>query len=136
MNRALIDTGAIYALVSAADGHHPDAVDFLTGWVRRKGIFLLSDLVFFETMTLAKRRLGAGTAIRIGRELRGNTLFTRISLTAELEQETWNVFQSYEDKEWSYTDCSLLVLSNRMKVANIFAFDDHFRQMPGLRCLP
>lgn len=136
MNRALIDTGAIYALVTAGDAHHGEAVNFLNGWVRRKGVFLLSDLVFLETMTLGKRRLGAQTAIRIGRELRGNELFVRVSWNTELEKEAWSIFQSYEDKEWSYTDCSLLALSGRLKIANIFAFNEHFRQMPGIRCLP
>jgi predicted nucleic acid-binding protein len=136
MNRALIDTGAIYALVTGVDRHHHDAVHFLENWIQRKGIFLLSDLVFIETLTLAKRRLGSKTAIRIGRELRENRLFTWIPLTPQIEQETWLSFQSYEDKEWSYTDCELLVLSNRLKTINIFTFDDHFRQMQGIRCLP
>ncbi len=136
MSRALIDTGAIYALATAADRHHQDAVDFLKGWMRRKGIFVLSDLVFVETMTLAKRRLGPQTAIRIGQELRENQIFYWVSLTPELEQETWTAFQNYEDKAWSYTDCELLVLSNRLKIANVFAFDDHFSQMPGIRRLP
>jgi len=31
-----------------------------------KGVFLLSDLVFVETMTLTKQRLGPPAAIRIG----------------------------------------------------------------------
>jgi predicted nucleic acid-binding protein len=92
--------------------------------------------VFIETMTLTKRRLGATTAIRTGQELRENRLFTWISFTAELEKETWLSFQRYEDKGWSYTDCALLVLSNRLKTTNIFTFDEHFRQMPGIRCLP
>jgi uncharacterized protein len=136
MNRAFIDTGAIYALVSAADRHHQDAVRFLESWIQRKNIFLLSDLVFIETMTLTKRRLGAAAAIRIGQELRENRLFSWIPSTSELEKETWLSFQRHKDKAWSYTDCALLVLTHRLKAANVFAFDDHFRQMPDIRCLP
>ncbi len=136
MKRALIDTGAIYALVSSNDRHHGDAVRFLESWIKHKGIFLLSDLVFIETMTLSKRRLGAATAIRIGQELRENKLFTWVPFTADLEKETWQSFQKYEDKDWSYTDCELLVLSHHLKITDIFAFDDHFCQMPELHCLP
>jgi predicted nucleic acid-binding protein len=136
MIRALIDTGAIYALVTTTDRHHSEARDFLRRWMQRKGVFCLSDLFFVETMTLIKRRMGSAMAIQVGRELRENPLFVWISLTPDLEKETWSVFQSYEDKEWSYTDCELLVLSNRLNVFNIFAFDAHFRQMPGIRCLP
>ena len=136
MKRALIDTGAIYALVTDSDRHHPKAVNFLKRWIKWKGVFVLSDLVFIETMTLAKRRLGTAMAIRIGRELRENNLFIWTPFTIELEQETWSAFQSYEDKEWSYTDCALLVLAKRLKTPDIFAFDDHFRQMPGIHRLP
>lgn len=136
MIRILIDTGAIYALVAAADRHHSDAVDFTRRWVRRKGLFVLPDLVFVEAMTLIKRRLGAAVAIRVGRELRENPVFIWIALTPALEQQTWSDFQSYDDKEWSYTDCALLALSKQLKIAEVFAFDDHFRQMPGVECLP
>jgi len=136
MIRALIDTGAIYALVRTADRHHHEADGFLKSWVKQKGIFCISDLVFVETMTLIKKRGGSALSIQVGCELRENPLFVWISLTPELEKETWSVFRGYEDKEWSYTDCELLVLSNRLKVPSIFAFDAHFRQMPGIRCLP
>ena len=136
MTRALIDTGAVYALTQTTDRHHREAVAFLRNWVHRKGTFWISDLVFIESMTLIKRRLGSAAAIRIGTELRENPLFAWISLTPELEKETWSLFQDYQDKEWSYTDCELLVLSNRLKISNVFAFDHHFCQMPGMRRLP
>jgi uncharacterized protein len=136
MMRALIDTGAIYAITASGDLHHREAAQFMRNWIKRDGIFLLSDLVFIETMTLAKRRLGPDVAIRLGWELRENPVFSWISLSADLEQETWAAFRSYDDKEWSYTDCELLVLAKRLKIPDVFTFDDHFRQMPGIRCLP
>jgi uncharacterized protein len=136
MMRALIDTGAIYAITAAADRHHKEAANFMKNWVKRDGIFFLSDLVFIETMTLAKRRLGPDVSIRLGWELRENPVFSWIPLTPSLEQETWAAFRRYDDKQWSYTDCELLVLAGKLNIPAIFAFDDHFRQMPGIRCLP
>jgi uncharacterized protein len=136
MMRALIDTGAIYALTAATDRHHKDATAFLKRWVQDKGVFLISDLVFIEAMTLIKRRLGSTVAIEVGIELRENPLFSWVSLTVDLEKETWSLFQHYKDKEWSYTDCELLVLSNALKIPNVFAFDHHFSQMPGICRLP
>jgi len=136
MRRALIDTGAIYALVAADDRHHATAAAFTENWVERRNIFLLPDLVFVETMTLMKRRLGPAVAIRVGRELRENPLFVWIARTPALEQETWSLFQSYDDKGWSYTDCELLALSRQLRIAEVFSFDEHFRQMPGIKCLP
>jgi predicted nucleic acid-binding protein len=136
MIRALIDTGAVYALVAATDRHHSDAVKFTKDWLQRKGLFVLSDLVFVEAMTLMKRRLGQPVAIRAGSELRENPVFAWVALTPALEKEKWSVFQSYDDKEWSYTDCELLVLSSQLRVLDVFSFDDRFRQMPGIKRLP
>ena len=36
------------------------------------------------------------------------------------------------DKKWSYTDCSILVMAHRLQIFKVFAFDDHIRQMAGL----
>jgi uncharacterized protein len=115
MMRALIDTGAIYAIATTGDQHHQEAAQFMNTWVKQDGIFFLSDLVFIETITLAKRRLGTDVAIRLGWELRENPVFSWISLSPELEQETWAAFRNYDDKEWSYTDCELLVLVKKIK---------------------
>jgi uncharacterized protein len=136
MMRALIDTGAIYAIAAAGDRHHMEAAQLMGNWVKKEGIFFLSDLVFIETMTLAKRRLGPDVAIRLGCELRENPIFSWIPLSPALEQETWAAFRNYDDKEWSYTDCELLVLAKKIKIADVFSFDNHFRQMPGICCLP
>lgn len=136
MRRALIDTGAIVAMVVQPDVHHRAASAFLKKWLAERNVFVLSGLVFVETMTLIKRRHGAPAALRIGRELRQNPVYLWTAFTPELERETWAVFQKYEDKEWSYTDCALLVLSQQLKLAEVFAFDERFKQMPGVKRLP
>jgi len=136
MRCALIDTGAIYAFVTRTDKHHSEAVAFVKEWLSHKGVFVLADLVFIEAMTLLKARLGAPVALRVGRELRQNPVYVWTALGADGERDTWAVFQQYDDKEWSYTDCALLVLSRRLKNAEVFAFDEHIEQMPGVIRLP
>jgi len=136
MVRALIDTGAIFAMIARGDSHHGAASGFLRTWLSQGGVFVLADLVFAETMTLTKGRLGAQVAIRIGRELRQNPAYHWAALGPDGERDTWAAFQQYDDKDWSYTDCALLVLGRRLKIPDIFAFDRHFTQMPGVKRLP
>ena len=136
MRRALIDTGAIYAFVSRTDAHHAAAVAFVKDWLAHQGVLVLVDLVFFETMTLLKARLGAAVALRVGRELRQNPVYEWVPLGVEGERDTWAAFERYEDKEWSYTDCALLVMSRRLKTPEVLAFDQHIGQMPGVTRLP
>jgi predicted nucleic acid-binding protein len=52
------------------------------------------------------------------------------------ERETCALFQKYDDKDWSYTDCALLALAEHLKLNQVFAFDEDFDQMPGLTRYP
>ena len=93
---------------------------------------MLADVVFAETMTLLKIRLGAEIAVRVGRELRDSLVYSWATLGPDGERDAWAVFQKFDDKDWSYTDCSLLAVSRRSGVRGIFAFDRHFSRMRGL----
>ncbi len=136
MRRTLIDTGAIYALVARTDVHHTTARNFVQEWLAHRGTFVLPDIVFAEAMTLLKARLGTAIALRVGRELRQNQAYVWIALGVDGERETWAAFEQFNDKEWSYTDCALLVLTRRLKCPEVFSFDGHFDQMPGVVRLP
>jgi len=134
--RILIDTGAIFAFVTRTDTHHEAAKRFVREWLDQEGVFVLLDVVFAETMTLLKARLGPEFATRIGRELRQNTAYAWLPVGDDGERDTWTVFQRFTDKEWSYTDCAILALARREKISAVFAFDRHFLQMPGIERLP
>ena len=134
--RLLIDTGAIFAFVTRTDSHHEAAKRFVREWLAQDGIFVLLDVVFAETMTLLKARLGPEVAVRVGRELRQNAAYAWLPVGDEGERDTWTVFQRFTDKEWSYTDCAVLALARREKISAVFAFDRHYLQMPGIERLP
>jgi len=134
--RILIDTGAIFAFVTRTDSHHEAAKRFVREWLDQEGIFVLPDIVFAETMTLLKARLGPEVAVRIGQELRQNTAYAWLPVGDAGERDTSAVFHRFMDKEWSYTDCAVLALARREKISAVFAFDRHFLQMPGIERLP
>jgi hypothetical protein len=47
----------------------------------------------------------------------------------------WDIFEKYDDKQWSYVDCSLLAIARRLMLRRIFTFDHHFQQM-GFEVVP
>ncbi len=136
MRRVLIDTSAIYAFVVEPDPHHRASVEFTQRLIAEHGVLVLPDFVFAETMTLLKSRFGPGIAITIGRELRRNPTYQWMDFGPDAEKETWSIFQRYHDKKWSYFDCALLAVARRLRIAEVFAFDVHFRQMPDITALP
>ncbi|NJN96460.1 MAG: type II toxin-antitoxin system VapC family toxin [Anaerolineales bacterium] len=86
-------------------------------------------------MNLTKARLGPGYAIAFGRQLKASRAFFTVPLNDDDKRVTWEIFQQYHDKAWSYTDCSLLAVARRVGTRRIFAFDHHFQQM-GLEVVP
>ena len=134
MSTLLIDTSALHALNYARDDNHAQAVRYfksLAGRVKP----ILTEWVFIETMNLTKARLGPAYAIAFGQHLKTSRAFYHVLPPDVDKQTTWEIFVKYHDKDWSYTDCSLLAMARRLDLRRIFAFDQHFRQM-GLEVLP
>ena len=128
MSTLLIDTSALHALNYARDNYHAQALAYfksLAGRVKP----ILTEWVFVETMNLTKTRLGPKYAIDFGRQLKTSKAFYPLILTDIDKRTTWDIFEQYQDKQWSYVDCSLLAVARRLKVKKIFAFDHHFQQM-------
>ncbi len=86
-------------------------------------------------MNLTKARLGPGYALALGRQLKASQAFYPLMLTDVDTQATWEIFEKYEDKPWSYVDCSVLAVAQRLGIKRGFAFDHHFEQM-GLEVVP
>jgi predicted nucleic acid-binding protein len=134
MSTLLIDTSALHALNYARDNNHTQALAYfksLAGRVKP----ILTEWVFVETMNLTKARLGPAHAIAFGRQLKTSKTFYPLILTDIDKRTTWDIFAQYQDKQWSYVDCSLLAVARRLKLKKIFAFDHHFEQM-GLEVVP
>ena len=136
MRRILIDTGAIYAFVVRTDPHHTEAVEFIRQVAESGEALVLLDAVFAETMTLLKARLGAAIAIRVGTELKTNPFYTWQALGPDGEADAWYAFQTHAEKEWTFTECSILATAKRLQADEVFAFDRHFEHMPGLIRVP
>lgn len=136
MRLVLLDTSAIYALMVDEDRMHATARAYLTQAMNQGVRFVLADFVFAETMNLVRTRWGVRTSIQVGRSLRRASGYDWELLTAADERAAWDSFQRFDDKRWSFTDCCLLSLAQRMHVTEVFAFDAHFDQMPGIVRVP
>ena len=126
MAPVIADTSGLYALVDRKDPHHLQAATFLKTHAAA-GSLLLCNHVFDETMTLVKARLGMPVALQLG--LRHSRFVDMVIFSEADEQETWRVFSSYADKNWSYTDCACLMLAKSRNIQQAFTFDHHFTQM-------
>lgn len=65
-----------------------------------------------------------------------DALCTIYYLTEDDIKETWQVFQRFSDKEWSFTDCSSKVVMEKLRINKAFTFDHHFTQFGLGEILP
>jgi hypothetical protein len=132
MERIFVDTGGWYALVDRNDPNHLAAVRFMTENTRP---LVTTSYVLDEILTLVKSRLGYKQAAHVGDSIRVSRFCTLSHVTSDDENEAWITFKQYDDKAWSFTDCTSLVIMQRLGIATAFAFDEHFAQM-GFTCAP
>lgn len=127
-----VDTGAWFAAIVSSDRNHAIASSWLA---QNQETLLTTDYVVNETLTLLRggeRR----KAIEFGKALFAGELAVLHYMTIADIQETWQVFQHFADKEWSFTDCASKSVMEKLGITQAFAFDHHFRQFGTIQVLP
>ena len=120
-----VDTSAWYALVDKSDRDHTSAVTSVKKLTRP---LITTNYILDETVTLIKVKLGPRIAIDFGQKLWNQELAIRIRILEKDEQRAWELFSQYDDKGFSFTDCTSFAVMERMKIDTAFAFDEHFTQ--------
>ena len=134
MLEVIIDTSALIAFFVGSEKHHKAIRDYFFANPKTKWVIIST--VFDETVTWLRVKVSIKDSITIGHLLRNEHRY--IALSEMDDTCVWESFQRYNDKTWSYTDCSLLVMSQRLEIPTIVSFDEHIRQMSGLgvNCVP
>lgn len=136
MINIFIDTSAFYASYDKDDINYSLACGFFDE-IKKNKIYKLtfSNLIFNETMTLIRSRIGIEQSIRFGESLRNSRRFQNIFISPDLEDKAWNIFSKYSDKSFSFTDCASFALMKEHNITKAFTFDPHFEQF-GLEAVP
>jgi uncharacterized protein len=128
-----VDTGAWFAATVPSDPNHSIA----RAWMRKNQSSLLTtDYVVDETLTLLRARGEFQRAIALGEAFFSATLTQIYYLTQDDIQASWQIFRQFEDKQWSFTDCSGKTVIEKLSCKAAFAFDHHFRQFGSVVVVP
>jgi predicted nucleic acid-binding protein len=79
--------------------------------------------------------IGHANAVEFGRRARDSRLLQVQHISEEIERHAWDIFCRYDDKDFSYTDCTSFAVMQLLGLDAAFAFYQHFRQF-GFICLP
>ena len=129
------DSGAWQALYDAGDKYHALAGDAFRSLTGQRVIFYITDYVFDETVTLVRGRARHRQATLCGDWLIRSPRVRLVYVTPQIWNEAWEMFKQYDDKNFSFTDCTSFVVMRQQGLRDVFSFDRHFEQM-GYRLWP
>ncbi len=129
-----IDSGAFLALEDESDEHHEEAIRFrdlelLPGNYE----FITTSYILDETLTLIRRRLGIPASIDLSKKMRKSRIVKVLSVSKEVEEKAHDLFEKYDDKSFSFTDCISFVIMQDLGIQEAFTFDEHFVQIGLVR---
>jgi predicted nucleic acid-binding protein len=123
-----VDTSGWIALFDRSDKYHQRARQGFQDVQRQPLLLLTSDYILAETLTHLLYTCGRSVAVEFGEW----ALSTQHVEVAPIDEETWTaawqMFQTYHDKSWSFTDCTSFVRMRQRQLWQVLAFDRHFEQ--------
>lgn len=131
-----MDTGAFLAIENRRDAHHVEAVAERDRLLATGELLVTTDYVLDETFTLLSVRASRSLAVEFGEAVRASRFLHVEYLTPDLLEAAWQIFKTFADKEFSFTDCTSFAFMERHGIVAAFSFDRHFRQYGRLLVYP
>lgn len=128
-----VDSGAWFASLVPTDPDYAAAVAWLG---KNREPLLTTDYVVDETLTLLRARGQYPRAITLGTNLFSGAMATIYYVAQADIQLAWQIFRTFADKEWSFTDCTSKVVIEKLSLATAFSFDQHFHQFGSVLVVP
>jgi predicted nucleic acid-binding protein len=129
-----LDTHGLLAVLNADDAHHDAAAALFNSLADDRTPVFTSDWVLAEFLSVAARRTLRAPAAAIADDLRSSPLTTVLPATRTGWDQAFRLFRSRKDKEWSFVDCTSIMLCNQFRITGVVTNDHHFAQA-GLRVL-
>ena len=123
-----IDTSFFVALLDPADRNHERAVAAFEEYEsqRLRDVFVTTNNVVLETITVARYEVGHRLAVRAGELLYGAKLARIHRTTAQDEAAAFDYLKRHGDKEYSAVDCLSFVVMEQLAIREAMAFDADF----------
>ena len=128
-----VDTGAWYASLVPTDPNHTTAAPWLAA---NRFPLLTTDYVIDETLTLLRSRGERKRALGLGARFFNHRLAQTHKITAADLRLAWKIFEQFQDKDSSFTDCTSKVVMEQLSIKVAFAFDQHFHQFGTIQVVP
>lgn len=135
MKPLFVDTSGWMACVDAADPASERAIAARNDCLRDGRTLITTDYVVDETLTLLRLRLGLKVAEAWWRELDGSSRLRWERIDAERADKARDAFFRQDDKAYSFTDCTSMIVMQELKLKQVLTTDRDFARM-GFEVVP
>lgn len=123
-DKIFVDTGALYSAVTKRDLDHKKCAEYFQS---SEDIFITTDYVFDELMTLLRIKNSHETAVEVGEKIRKG-MIQLLELSSEEKELAWSYFKKHRDKEYSFTNCTSFCTMKNLGIHKAFSLDKNFTQ--------
>jgi uncharacterized protein len=120
------DTSAFIAAYDPRDQEHEVAGRLLKELIGTGARLLTTNFILDETLTWFRRDPDARE--NVGRAILESALLDYVRLEESDERRAWNLCLKLRDKDFSFTDLTSFAVMERLKLREVFTFDDDFRR--------
>lgn len=128
MRLLFVDTAGWMACADGSDLAHSQAVAVRDAWLEKGGLFVTSDYVADETLTLLRIRLGIDSAETWWQQVNSSSRVRWEYVGPARADKARELFFRYRDKDFSFTDCTSFILMRELKLREALTTDHHFLQ--------
>ena len=128
MKLLFVDTAGWMACADESDPAHIKARTVRDSWLEGGGLFVTSDYVVDETLTLLRFRLGIDAAETWWQQVEGSSRVRWEYVGSDHADKARGLFFRYRDKDFSFTDCTSFILMRELKLREALTTDRHFLQ--------
>ncbi len=94
---------------------------------------ITTSYILDEILTLVRFRISIKASVDFSRKIRKSEIVKIVRVSEDIEEKALDLFEKYDDKDFSFTDCVSFVVMWMMEIKETFAFDKHFDQMGFVR---
>ncbi len=128
MRLLFVDTAGWMACADESDPACVKAAAVRDSWLEQGGLFVTSDYVVDETLTLLRIRLGIDAAETWWQQVDGSSRVRWEYVNPARADKARELFFRYRDKDFSFTDCTSFILMRELKLREALTTDHHFLQ--------
>ena len=128
MQWVFVDTSAFIALLDPRDDCHVQAMYVEQSLSSQATRLLTTNFVLDETYTGLRGKIQHSAILRFRDSVRQSRRLSVIRITEAVEDQAWEIFARYHDKDFSFTDCTSFAVMRQLDITTTLAFDEYFEQ--------